>query len=234
VLFFFSFMPKPNKFIALEGIDGSGKRTQIDMLSRALSARGVPHATISFPHYEGFFGRLVARYLNGQFGRLADVDPHLSALLFAGDRFESRGQIEAHLAAGRMVIADRYVGSNLAHQTARVPAPQRKPFLKWLQQLEYEVYGLPAEDLVILLRVPVEQAHRMVGRKKTRSYTKRRRDLQEADIGHLRRAALVYDWLARQPNWARIDCTTARSLRLLPPEAIHLRIMDFLQSRKYL
>ena len=93
-------MPARGKLIVLEGIDGSGKRTQLEALARELSARQIVSTSISFPRYEGFFGKLVARFLNGEFGSLAAVDPHFSALLYAGDRLESKPALEASLASG--------------------------------------------------------------------------------------------------------------------------------------
>ena len=123
-------MPARGKFIALEGIDGSGKRTQLDMLARALSERGIALSEISFPRYEGFFGSLIAQFLNGDFGPLDTIDAHFSALLYAGDRYEAKPTIEANLANGRTVLADRYVGSNLAHQGARAPHNERGAFIE--------------------------------------------------------------------------------------------------------
>src|SRR5271167_3598031 len=140
------------KFIVLEGIDGSGKRTQLELLARTFTERGIPFSQISFPDYEGFFGKLVGQFLNGNFGSLEAVDPHFSALLYAGDRLEAKQRIEAALAGGKTLLADRYIASNLAHQGARVPPEKREEFLKWLKQLEYETYALPAEDMVIYLR----------------------------------------------------------------------------------
>lgn len=234
-------MPPRGKLIVLEGIDGSGKRTQIEMLSRALRSHEIPHTHVSFPRYDQFFGKLVAQFLNGKFGRLADVDPHFSALLYAGDRLESKPEMEAALAAGKILLADRYIGSNLAHQGARVPAQKRPAFLHWLKQLEYDVYGLPREDLVMYLRVPVGEAHRLVGEKSARQYTKRKRDLQESNLAHLRQASALYDQLACQPNWIRIDCVpgrarghrkTAASLRT--PEAIHREVLAAIDDRMQL
>jgi dTMP kinase len=170
-------MPARGKFIVLEGIDGSGKRTQLDMLARAFASRNVRFAQISFPRYDGFFGKLAARYLNGEFGSLEAVDAHFSALLYAGDRFEAKPAIESDLASGKTLLADRYIGSNLAHQGARVPREKRTEFLQWLRQLEYQVYALPAEDLVIYLRVPPAEAHRLIGEKGARDYTKLQRDI---------------------------------------------------------
>ncbi len=224
-------MASRGKFIAIEGIDGSGKRTQIDLLSRALDARGVAHVRYSFPRYESTFGRLVARYLNGEFGRLEAVDAHFSALLFAGDRFECKAELEAALATGKTVLADRYVGSNLAHQTARVGAQRREEFVSWLKRIEYGIYGLPVEDLVIYLRLPAVEAHRLVGLKSTRDYTNLQRDLQEADLKHLEQAALVYDRLATEPNWVTVECFDATAGELRPPEVIHRAVMAAVEGR---
>ncbi len=199
-------MPARGKFIVLEGIDGSGKRTQLEMLVRAFASHGVACSQISFPRYDGFFGKMAGQYLNGDFGSLEAVDPHFSALLYAGDRFEAKPRIESDLASGQTVVADRYIGSNLAHQSARVPPEKRAEFLQWLKQLEYQVYALPSEDLVIYLRVPPAEAHRLVGEKAARDYTKLRHDIHESDLAHLQATSEVYDQLARQPNWVKIEC----------------------------
>ncbi|MFZ0212792.1 MAG: dTMP kinase [Candidatus Acidiferrales bacterium] len=223
-------MAARGKFVALEGIDGSGKRTQIELLARALQQRGIEHVKMSFPRYDGFFGRMVARYLNGEFGTLAQVDPHFSALLYAGDRLENKDQLEEHLGQGKMILSDRYIGSNLAHQGARATGRQLPEFLRWLEQLEYGVYGLPREDLVIYLRVPAAKAQQLVSRKRTRSYTRRRRDLQEANLAHLKAAARVYERLATRRNWAVVECVD-HGRDLLPPEMVHRRVLGILDTR---
>jgi len=224
-------MPVRGKFIVLEGIDGSGKRTQLEALARTFSRKGIDFSQISFPNYEGFFGKLVAQFLNGEFGPLAAVDPHFSALLYAGDRMESKPSIEAALVSGKILLADRYIASNLAHQGARVPREKRAEFLVWLRDLEYGVYALPPEDLVIYLRLPVTEAHHLIGQKSARDYTKLRRDLQEADIAHLEAAAEVYDELARQSNWLTIECFDAASGVLRAAPAIHEEILASVEAR---
>ncbi len=224
-------MASRGKLIALEGIDGSGKRTQLDLLADALAKRALPTFLISFPRYETFSGELVGRYLNGDFGPMAAVDPHLSALLYAGDRFEAKPEIETALAAGKIVLADRYIGSNMAHQSERVPAEKREEFYSWLKRLEYGHYGLPVEDLVIYLRVPVAEAHRLIGLKSARGYTNLKRDIQEADIRHLEQTAIIYDRLATEPNWARIDCSNKVSGELLSPEEIHKAVLEAVETR---
>lgn len=218
------------ELIVIEGVDGSGKRTQTDLLSRALSARGVACLTVSFPHYDSFFGRMIGRFLNGEFGALDAVDPHFAALLYAGDRLEARPQLEAALSAGKTVLADRYVASNLAHQGARVPADKRSEFLAWLRQLEYGVYGLPAEALVLYLRVLPAQAQRLVERKAARTYTTQKHDLLESNIAHLEQASRVYDELAAEPNWVTIECLNATSQAMRSPEEIHHDVLAAVET----
>lgn len=219
------------KLIVIEGIDGAGKGTQAELLARAFEQRGIPFVRFSFPKYESSFGRLIARFLNGEFGPLPAVDAHFSALLYAGDRFEAKPELERALNAGRAVLLDRYIASNLAHQAARVSAERRPEFISWLRQLEYGIYGLPAEDLVIYLRVPAQEGHRLVGLKSARSYTAKSRDLQESDVSHLKGAALVYDQLAQESNWVTIDCFDPRSGKHRRPEEIHQDVLEAIDSR---
>jgi dTMP kinase len=224
-------MADRGKFIALEGIDGSGKRTQLELLAVELANRGIAHARISFPRYDSFFGSMVAQFLNGEFGTLDKVDPHFSALLYAGDRLESKPELLAHLIGGTTILSDRYVGSNLAHQTARMPREHREEFLSWLKKLEYGVYGLPVEDLVIYLRLPPAEAHHLVGKKAARDYTNLRRDLQENDLAHLAAASETYGILARQPNWATVECFDSAAQQLLEPSVIHRAVLTAMDSR---
>lgn len=224
-------MAARGKLIALEGIDGSGKRTQLDLLAGALGQRGFSVSRISFPRYESFFGKLVGQYLNGDFGSLEEVDAHLSALLYAGDRFEAKKDIEEALASGKIVLADRYIGSNLAHQGARMAQEKREEFLAWLKKLESGVYGLPEEDLVVYLRVPVTEAHRLVGLKSARTYTDLKRDIHEADTEHLKETAILYDRLATGANWVRIDCTSEATSALRSPDEIHQDVLRAVESK---
>ncbi|MFZ0635939.1 MAG: hypothetical protein WA755_04410 [Candidatus Acidiferrales bacterium] len=223
-------MPARGKIIVLEGIDGSGKRTQLELLARAFAERGIAYEQISFPRYEGFFGSLVAGYLNGELGTLESVDPRFSALLYAGDRLEAKPRMEAALAAGKMLLLDRYVASNLAHQGARVPRERREDFLKWIAKLEYEIYTLPAEDIVVYLRVPADAAHQQVAAKGDREYTSRKRDIHEANVAHLAAAAEIYGSLARSPNWATVECFDSKSVGLRAPVEIHGEVLAAVES----
>lgn len=220
-------MPAPGKLLAVEGIDGAGKRTQVELLDRALDARGIAHFDLSFPRYESFFGHAVTRYLTGEFGQLEQVDAHFSALLYAGDRLEAKRAIDTALEQGRLVVADRYIGSNLAHQGARVPSERRGEFLNWVRRLEYEVFGLPHEDLIVYLRVPVEESSRRTAAREQRLT----RDIQEGDPGHLRQASAVYETLSRGPEWVVVEGFDAAGEKPRPPEEIHREILQWVETR---
>lgn len=206
--------------IAIEGIDGSGKHTQAKLLEHALSAQGFPVYATGFPQYDSWFGSMVGKFLNGDFGPLPEVDPHFSALLYAGDRFEAKPRIESVLNQGRIVLVDRYVASNMAHQVARAAAEKRSEFLRWIEHLEYTIYGLPREDLILYLRVPPSQAQRLVGQKSERPYTRASHDILEKSLRHLEDAAEMYDMLSRSRPWATIQCYDAQNSSLRLPEDI--------------
>jgi dTMP kinase len=219
-------MTPPGILIAIEGIDGSGKRTQVDLLEKSLIAGGHAVYSTGFPQYDSWFGKMVGQFLNGDFGALETVDPHFSALLYAGDRFEAKPRLEAALTQGKIVLADRYIGSNLAHQTARAAAEDRPAFISWIEHLEYNIYNLPRETMVLYLRVPPRQAQELVARKSTRSYTAVKQDLQEASLRHLEDAAAMYDQLARRSNWATIACFDEVRGAMRPQKAIAAEILS--------
>jgi dTMP kinase len=199
-------MAQPGKLIAVEGIDGSGKGTQVRLLARELEARGYRVLSTGFPQYESWFGKMVGQFLNGDFGPLDSVDPHFTALLYAGDRFECKQPIIEALESGGVVLADRYIASNLAHQTVLSEPDKRDEFRAWIEHLEYNIYGLPQENLVLYLRLPPREAQILVARKSTREYTDSAHDILESDIRHLQDAADMYELLSRRSNWKTIEC----------------------------
>jgi dTMP kinase len=219
-------MTPHGKLIAIEGIDGSGKRTQVALLEKALTQKGHAVYSTGFPQYDSWFGKMVGQFLNGDFGALETVDPHFSALLYAGDRFEAKSRLEFALHEGKIVLADRYIASNLAHQTARVPEKNRPAFVNWIEHLEYSIYNLPRETLVLYLQVPPRQAQQLVARKSTRAYTNEKQDLQEASLRHLEDAAAMYDQLSRRPNWKTIPCYDEARATMRRQKQITTEILD--------
>ncbi len=201
--------------VAIEGIDGSGKGTQAKRLHERLDRAGKRAALISFPRYEAtLFGKAVGDFLNGHFGTLENVSPFLVALLYAGDRFESRGLLLDSLASNEVVILDRYVPSNHAHQGAKAASTERARLIEWVTEIEYGIYRLPRADLTFLLDLPVTDAQRLIAQKQSRQYTQKKADIQEADAAYLESVRGVYrDLAAAEPNWHRVDCLTGSSLR---------------------
>ena len=225
----FNVRTPPGKLIALEGIDGSGKRTQLNLLHKALTARGAQVHATGFPHYDSWFGKMVGQFLNGEFGALDKVDPRFAALLYAGDRFEARQELSAALEQGKVVLADRYIPSNLAHQTARVPPDKRDEFIAWLEHLEYSIYGLPREDRVIYLRVPAAQAQALVSQKSARSYTSAKQDIQESSLRHLENSAAMYDVLSRRPHWSTVECFEVVRKEMRAPDSIAADVLALVE-----
>ncbi|MGB7846501.1 MAG: hypothetical protein WBL63_12865, partial [Candidatus Acidiferrum sp.] len=212
--------------IAIEGIDGSGKHTQASLLEHTLVSEGRAVYATGFPQYESWFGSMVGKFLNGDFGSLEAVDPHFTALLYAGDRFEAKPRIESALNEGKVVLVDRYVASNLAHQVARIAAEKRSEFLRWIEHLEYSIYDLPREDLILYLRVPPGQAQKLVAQKSERNYTRATHDLLEKSLHHLEDAAEMYDMLSRSRPWATIQCYDAHNKSLRLPEDIAREVLS--------
>ncbi|HKM90196.1 MAG TPA: dTMP kinase [Candidatus Acidoferrales bacterium] len=223
-------MPR-GMLLVFEGIDGAGKRTQMALLAAALAARNIPCETISFPVYQTFFGRLIERYLRGEFGPLDQVDPHFSAMLFASDRLKQRERMFAALQDGKTLLADRYVASNLAHQGARVQLAERGEFLDWLRKLEYGANELPTEDLVLYLRIDPNDAQNRALLRRAGPAGRDAGDLHESDLKHLSAAAALYDELARAEHWITIDCVEPATGHPRSPEEIHALVMAAVDVR---
>jgi dTMP kinase len=197
----------------------------VRLLARELESRGYRVLPTGFPQYGSWFGKLVGQFLNGDYGDLNTLDPHLTALLYAGDRFECKQPIVAALEDGNIVIADRYIASNLAHQTARTAPEKRAEFRTWIEHLEYNIYSLPKEGLVLYLRLPPSAAQTLVAKKSARQYTNAAHDILEANIRHLQDAADIYDELSRRPNWKTIECFDIVTGSIRTPEEISADVL---------
>ena len=188
-------------FIAMEGIDGSGKGTQTNHLKTELEKRGLSVGVISFPQYEKtLHGELIGRFLNAEYGSLDEVHPLFASLLFAGDRWESRPLLMSLLETHNLVIADRYVASNIAHQGAKLQTCQQEELIRHIRTIEYEHHSLPVPDLTFLFDLPATQAQNLILKKQQRSYTDQKTDMQEADAAYLSEVRNVYLKLSTQED----------------------------------
>lgn len=215
---------KKGFFLVLEGVDGAGKTTQIELLRKYLKDQKIPHEVMSFPRYgENLYADLVKDYLEGKFGEIRDVSPYLISLVYAGDRALAKNQIENWLQDGKVVIINRYVSSNIAHQGANLPEGERKKFFKWLDELEYKTNRIPKEDLTLLLNVNPN-----IGQRNAQKLHKS--DIHENDLNHLIKANKIYLELAKnEKNWVIVNCMDNDKIR--PIEDIHKDIVEIINGR---
>ncbi len=193
-------MNKKGKLVVIDGTDGSGKTTQIELLKKNLDSQGVSWEAISFPQYgKNEYVLEIEKYLEGKMGAIDTVDPYFIAHLYAGDRKTARDLIKGWLEEGKLVIANRYISSSKAHLGANIPSEKREDFFKWLDSLEYGENGMPKEDLTILLVVDPD-----VGQKNVRD--KHRPDIHEDNLKHLIEANKIYLELATKYHWIILNC----------------------------
>lgn len=200
----------PGIFIVLEGSDGSGKGTQFRLLSERLKAVGHEVAVFDFPRYEEPSSYFVKRYLNGDYGPASELSPYTSSIFYALDRYEAAPGIREALDKGKLVLANRYVGSNMAHQGTKFSTEaEQRGFFMWADSLEYQLLGIPRPNINLFLKVPADISFELIAQKTERDYTKMKRDEHEADIQHLIKAVSAYELLCQlfPRDFTEINCT---------------------------
>lgn len=220
-------------FVVIDGSDGSGKGTQHALLVQRLQQEGLAFEQCDFPQYGQPSAYFVEQYLNGAYGGLDDVPALQASVFYAVDRFAASFDIRKALSAGKIVIANRFTASNLAHQGAKLAdAEARAKLYQTIEQFEHETMGIPKPGLNIILSVPATRGQQNVDQKAARSYTTKKRDIHEADVDFLRRSVEVYDELCQlfPEQFVRIDCMKDKAT-MLPVETIHERIWQILQAR---
>jgi len=223
------------KLIVIDGIDGSGKATQVKLLLDRLAKEGKKVKSIDFPRYEdNFFGKLIGQYLSGIYGDFIAVDPRVASILYAADRFESSSKIKEWLDAGFYVIADRYATANQIHQGGKIKdLKKRKEFLKWLDTMEYSVFKIPRPDLVIYLDVPFEVSKMWLQKKvaiRKKKYLKGRKDVAEDNLLHLKNSRNSALLLQKQnKNWEKVVC--CKGVTCLSPEQVHEEVYKIVNKK---
>jgi len=198
-------------FIAIEGGDGSGKGTHSELLLQYMLEQGSVASKISFPRYGENSAYYVEKYLNGAYGQADDVPADLGVLPYAIDRYAASADLRKSLASdSSVVIADRYMASNLAHQGTKIAdATERKEFYERTKITEYEVLGIPKPDKTIVLVMPTEHMQSNVDKKAARSYTELKRDIHEANADHLDKAKANFEELCQlyPQEFTAVYCT---------------------------
>lgn len=215
--------------IVLEGTDGSGKATQARLLLQGLEARGISCREIDFPRYGNPFAEPANLYLHGALGgKPGDVNACAASVMFAVDRFASyKEDWGAFYESGGVIVANRYTTSNAVHQASKLPDGERRDFLEWLFDLEYQRLGLPRPDLVLYLDMPTEAANRLMRRREAETNTAA--DIHEQDGDYLRRCRECAGEIARAQGWAVVNCAAGGVPRT--PEDIHREALSIVLDR---
>jgi dTMP kinase len=218
-------MAKRGKLIVIDGTDGSGKATQVELLAKHLELEGYTVKLVDFPeYYKNFFGKFIGHCLTEQYYNFIKVHPKIASVLYAADRWESKDEIEGWLKKGHIVIANRYASANQIHQGGKIKSSsKRAAFIRWLDEMEYEVFKIPRPDAVFYLRVPMSFILKLIrerNKKISRAYAGKKKDIVEGDTAYLENSGNAALWLAKtQKNWVKIECVRKNSL--LSREAIH-------------
>jgi dTMP kinase len=218
------------KLIVIDGTDGSGKATQVSLLTKHLEEEGHTVKIIDFPEYEkNFFGEFIGHCLTEQRYNFKKLHPKIASIFYAADRWESSTELAEWLKKGYIVIANRYVSANQIHQGGKIKnAKKRRDFLEWLDKMEYEIFGIPRPNLVLYLSVPTKVVRELIKKRDaevTRNYKGKKKDVHESDIKFLdasRESALKL--VKELNNFVKIDC--APEGELLSRETIHEKVMD--------
>jgi dTMP kinase len=218
-------------FIAVEGTDGSGKGTQTELLVNRLKQEGHDVEVISFPRYGQPSCALVEYYLNGKLGGLQDISPYKGSIFYAIDRYVASFKIRSWILENKIVICNRYVGSNMGHQGGKIKdMEERQKYFDWNYDLEYNIFGIPKPDINIVLHVTPEISQHLVDKKASREYLNgKKRDIHEDNLNHLRDAEASYIQMTKSFSEFRlIECV--ENDQLLSVEVIQSKIYTLLKE----
>lgn len=206
------------KLIVIEGTDSSGKETQTKRLFEKLEEKGLKVKKISFPNYDSPACEPVKMYLSGAFGEDAmKVNPYPVSTMYAIDRYASfKTDWEKFYNEDGIIVTDRYVTSNMVHQASKIKdLDEKKQYLNWLEDLEYEKMGIPRPDLVIFLNMPTEMAVKLMAERKNKITGEEKKDIHERDKEYLKESHANACKIANTYNWKEIKCSDGERIKTI-------------------
>ena len=215
------------KLFVIDGTDGSGKQTQFAKLQERLTKENIEYKTVSFPNYDSPSSSLVKMYLSGEFGSDAKkISPYIASTFYAADRFATfKKEFEEYYNNGGIILADRYTTANMVHQAGKIyDEKERKKFLDWLWDFEFNLYGLPVPSKVFFLKMPPEKSLELIKDRENKFTHKEKKDIHESDEKHLIDSYNAACNLADDYNWYTIECIKENNLRTI--EDIHEEIFN--------
>ncbi len=223
-------------FIVIEGLDGSGKSTQLNLVEQFFKKRNLKSKFLHFPRTDSpIWGELISRFLRGDLGKITQVNPYLIALLYAGDRNDAAADLKLWMTEGFFVIADRYLYSNIAFQCAKLTDKAEKERLaKWIKHFEYEYNKIPVPDLNLYLNVPFHFTQKNLNNARQgtdRDYLNGAFDIHEADLDFQKRVREVYLWQVEDnDDFESIECGDING-NVIAPEKISELIIEKIKSK---
>ena len=215
------------KLFVIDGTYGNGKQTQFAKLEERLTKDGIDYKTVSFPNYDSPSSALVKMYLSGEFGKNAkDVSPYIASSFYAADRYATfKTGYKEYYDNGGIILADRYTTANMVHQAGKIAdKTERKKFLDWLCDFEFNMYGLPVPTEVFFLNMPVEKSLELIKNRENKFTHQAQKDIHESDPNHLIDAYNAACDVAKDYNWFEISCMKNGELRTI--EDIHEEIYN--------
>lgn len=216
------------KLIVIEGLDGSGKTTQLELLREYLESRGLHLKKIKLPDYEDPSSTLVRMYLAGDFGKdPQDVNAYTASAFYAVDRAANyiRKWKNDYL-SGTFILADRYTTSNAYHQMQKLDRSQWDEYLKWLEDFEYEKIAIPKPDLVLYLDMPIEISQKLMSKRYDGDENKK--DIHEANVAYLKSCRTAALYAAEKLGWKVVLCS--KDSEALSIETIAEKVRDIISD----
>lgn len=215
------------RLIVIEGLDGSGKSTQTEILKSELEEAGTELRQIKLPDYENPSSSLVRMYLAGDFGtKPDDVNAYAASSFYAVDRFANYTvKWKKDYEDGKLILADRYTTSNASHQMTKLEKSEWDHYLEWLSDFEYVKMGIPKPSLVVFLDMPVEVSQKLMTGRYSGDETKK--DVHEADVDYLKACREAGLYAAEKLGWQVVKCYDGDEPRTIDEIAADIRFIVF-------